>query len=55
MDAISCILVYDAILLLLLWGYFKKVGWVLNGTSYILLFLFLCSVISTFYFCKWSD
>lgn len=50
MDVINCILVYDAILLLLLLGYLKKNGWGLNGTSYILLFLFLCSVISTFYF-----
>lgn len=50
MDVINCILVYDAILLLLLLGYLKKNGWGLNGTSYILLFLFLCSVVSTFYF-----
>lgn len=50
MDAINCILIYDFILLLLVFLYLKKTGWVLNGTSYILLFLFLCSVVSTFYF-----
>lgn len=50
MDAISCVFLYNAILLLMLLLYFKKISWILNGTSYILLFLFLCSIISTFYF-----
>lgn len=50
MDAISCIIVYDVILLIATFLCFKKMNWRLNGTSYIFLFLFLCSIISTLYF-----
>lgn len=50
MDAISCIVLYDVILFFVAILFFKRMRWRLNGTSYIFLFLFLCSIISTFYF-----